>query len=103
MEKDPLRLIWLRNLYTERWRKYKVPCGQIAPSSRKQSCAVVIGAEIYLFAGRVFELGCSTNDLWKLTRTENECFRWREVAFQQDARLPCPRRDHSGFEYAESL
>ena len=103
VEEDPLRLIWLYNLYTEKWRKYKIPCGQIAPSCRRKSCAVVIGAEIYLFAGRVYELGCSTNDLWILTRTENGCFHWREVEFQQDARLPCPRHAHSGFEYAKSL
>ena len=103
VENDPLRLIWLYNPYIERWRKYEIPCGQIAPSTRKQSCAVVIGAEIYLFAGRVLKLECNTNDLWKLTRTENGCFRWREVEYQQDARLPCPRHSHSGFEYAKSL
>ena len=102
-ENNPLRLIWLYNPYTERWRKYKIPCGQIAPSSRRKSCAVAIGAEIYIFGGMVFELKDYTNELWKLTRTATGCFRWSVIEFQQDAKLPSPRTEHSGFEYAECL
>ena len=98
-------MIWLYNLYTEQWRKYKIPYGKTIPSPRYNSVAVAIGVDIYMFGGfnLKFQFDIYYNDLFKLARTANGCFYWSKIEFQQGMRLPSPRTDHSGWGYAECL
>ena len=67
--------IWLYNLYTSHWRKHVIPQVVAAPG-RQQSCAVAIGADIYVFGGCAYmSQGLCVNELWKFTRNFNGCFR----------------------------
>ena len=107
-------VIWVLNLHTERWRKHVISDHKKAPSSNMKACAVVIGAEIYMFGGyliSVNELGEAedkdtmsyTNALWMLNRTSQEYFNWTEIEFGNGVKLPSPRGDHCGWEYARCL
>ena len=43
------------------------------------------------------------NDLWKLIRMTNGCFKWQKINFDCDVKLPAPRVEHSSWEYEECL
>ena len=96
-------MIRLYNLYTEQWRKYKIPCGKTIPSPRYSSVVVAIGVDIYMFGGLNLKLDGYYNDLFKLARTANRGFYWSQIEFQRDMRLPSPRTEHRGWGYAECL
>ena len=97
----PLSVIWTYNLYTEQWRKHQIPHEvNDVPNELEDTCAAAIGADIYLFGGSIYK---STNEMWKLTGTTQECLNWSKLEPQQDVKLPCPRFGHSGWEYAQCL
>ena len=94
-----LREIWMYNLYTEYWRKHVIPYLQLAPPMIKDSCAVTIGTNIYLFGGWQYNKSCLTSALWKLTITSTECFNWSKIMFDDQVKTPSPRCNHSGWEH----
>ena len=96
-------IICLYNLYTEKWRKYKVPFGKMTPSPIRGACAVVVGSDLYMFGGLDLIPNHLTNDLFKLTRTTAGSFYWSKIEMHRDMRLPSPRSEHGGWEYAECL
>ena len=99
------RLIWMYNIYTERWRMKRIPDQQRAPPPTIDACAVVIAGDVYMFSGiackRVFWR--LTNDLWKLTVMPERCFSWTEIKYQRGAKLPSPRTRHAGWEHEGCL
>ena len=97
-------VIWTYNLYTEQWRRHKIQNKNITYSS-EGACAAAIGTDIYMFGGSMYDMITKTNDLWKLSMPQGyfKYFKWSKIDFQHDMKLPTPRKDHSGWEYAECL
>ena len=92
------------NLYTEYWRKHVIPDQNLAPPSMRSSCAVAIGADIYLFGGYEHDSDSSaTSALWKLTITSTGLFNWSKIKFDDQAKTPSLRRYHSGWEQLGKL
>ena len=94
-----LRAIWMYNLYTEQWRKHVIPYRNLAPPPSRDSCAVAVGSDIYMFGGYLYRDG-DTNSLWKLTISATGCFVWSQIIDKNQEKTPSPRSDHSGWEYA---
>ena len=95
-------VIWTYNVYTEKWRKHQIHDKNIPPPL-EGACAAAIGTDIYMFGGEMYCVGIlKTNELWKLSISQG-CFKWKKIDFQDDAKLPSPRTNHSGWEYAECL
>ena len=98
--------IWTYNLYTDQWREHKIPATKNAPYEVIRACAATIEEGIYMyiyiFGGWDTHSLNTTNAVWKLT-SKYGCFQWNEIEFQRDVRLPFPRFDHSGWEYANYL
>ena len=95
----PFRVIWMYNLYTEQWRKHEISHENDVPPAVRHACAAGIGADIYLFGGSTsFSTYDTSNEMWKLTGTTQECLNWIKIEPQQDVKLPCPRYGHSGWE-----
>ena len=101
-KKGPLSLstIWMYNLYTEQWKKHVIPDRNLAPPPSRNSCAVAVGSDIYMFGGFLFREQQSTNSLWKLTITTTGCFIRSQIRVKNQERTPSPRSSHSGWEYA---
>ena len=95
--------IWKYNVYTEQWRKHIVPAESAVPPAVKYACADAIGPDIYMFGGVTYDFCAGQNDLWKLRRTSEGCFNWSKIEFPSSVKLPSPRYDHTGWEYAECL
>ena len=93
-------VIWTYNLYTEQWRTHQIHNKNL-PHSSEGACAAAIGTDIYMFGGSMYNRVKKTNDLWKLST--QGFFKWSKIDFQHDMKLPAPRKDHSGWEYAECL
>ena len=94
--------IWIYNLYTSHWRKHVIPQAVAAPG-RQQSCAIPIGADIYVFGGCAYmSQGFCVNELWKLTRNFNGCFRWSKIRIKNGL-SPTPRRGHSCWEHENKV
>ena len=94
--------IWTYNLYTAQWRKHHVLNVNSVPSPVFAACAAAIGKDIYMFGGFPYTRPWRpTNELWKLTTTG--FFKWSKAEFQNAMKLPSPRWNHSGWEYAECL
>ena len=102
----PLSLheICMYNFYTEYWRKHVIPDQNLAPPLMSSSCAVAIGANIYLFSGYEHDSNsCATNALWKLTITSTGLFNWSKIKFDDQVKTPSPRQLHSGWEHLGKL
>ena len=91
------------NLYTEQWRKYEIPNKKRVPPSVAKACAATIGEDVYMFGGMYLDISMKTNALWKLSKTPQDSFNLSEIEFQDNAKLPTPRYEHSGWEYADML
>ena len=101
----PCRVIWLYNLYTEMWTKHVISYKSPAPSTMCSACAVEINKDIYIFGGETGTL-VYTNALWKLTKTRNRGFAWRETeasAMKCSERKPTPRSQHSAWAFDNKL
>ena len=101
----PCRVIWLYNLYTEMWTKHVLSYKSPAPSTMCSACAVEINKDIYMFGGET-EIYAQTNALWKLTRTRNGRFAWREIeasSMKPSERKPSPRSQHSAWAFDKKL
>ena len=73
------------------------------PPPTQGACEVAIRTDIYMFGGTMNSKGTEeTNDLWKLSISQGS-FKWSKIDFQHDMKLPAPRVNHSGWEYAECL
>ena len=79
-----------------------MPDKKNAPHPVRGACAATIKQHIYMFGGWDLKSADTTNDLWKLS-SKNGCFNWSKIEFPPDVRLPSPRFDHSGWEYANCL
>ena len=101
------RGIWKYNLYTEKWGMYLVPLRKIAPAVLADTTAVVIDNAVYMFGGwDTHEMSClPINDLWKLTKTPQECFEWTRITTDYHAALktPSPCSRHTAWEYDKKL
>ena len=52
---ESTHIIWMYNLYTEKWKKYEIPSTSEAPRKFFEGkSAVVIGSDAYMFDGRNF-------------------------------------------------
>ena len=90
-------IIWMYNLYTEKWKKYELPSTSEAPHNFfADKCAVAIGSDVYLFDGRTMFNQNPGDALWKLTRTLEGNICWNRVT---SAAIPSYRCDYSGWEY----
>ena len=69
----------------------------------RNSCAVTIGADVYLFGGWQRNKSCGTNSLWKLTITSTGYFNWSKILFDDQVKTPSPRYFHSGWEHLGKL
>ena len=96
--KDIKRYIWAYNLYTEQWRKYRIPGSQNTPNAEKfRTSAVAIGTDVYMFGGWV------SNYFWRLNINKNRCFTWTKMPEKAKSETPSPREGHSAWEYVEKL
>ena len=103
-----LNNIWMYNIYTEGWEKHVTKeNGKPLPPGKDSFCAVTIKESVYVFGGKVtsdiVEERKITNDLWKLTRTTQQCFEWNKSKDQCKKKTPSPRIYHCGWQYAGQL
>ena len=71
--KDIMRCIWSYNLYTEQWRKYRIPESKSVPHLAEYGAgAVAIGTDVYMF-------GSYVSNVWRLTIIKNRCFAWTKM------------------------
>ena len=104
--KDFMHLIWSYNLYTEQWRKYRIPELKSIPHMELYGAsAVAIGTDVYMFGGRDLYMSGThvSNDLWQLTINKNRCFTWTKMPQKVKSETPSPRRGHSGWVYMEKM
>ena len=96
-------VIWMFNVYTERWSKHVIPESEPAPRHSIDACAVAISDDVYVFGGLSTSCWTHTNALWTLKRTSETCYVWSEVPTVDNRKAPLPRRGHIGWEYAGHL
>ena len=90
-------IIWMYNLWTEQWRKYKLPQGKCLPTIYHQR-GVEIASDIYMFSG------CSYSDmLWKLASSTDDSFVWNTIEFKDCAKTPSLRTGCNVWEYKEKM
>ena len=88
---------WTYNLYTEEWKKYLIPEGNLIPTNLVYAYGVGIDKEMYV-------LKFSENvHLWQLTRDTNGYFAWNTVSVKDGTKIPMTRKDFTGWEYAGKL
>ena len=90
-----IRIIWMYNLYTEKWKKHTIPSSSEAPATfYNKNSAVAIGSDVYMFDGR--QASEDPNDaLWMLTTLEENIY-WERVISNS---TPSHRWRHSGWEH----
>ena len=102
---EPLshHVIWMYNINTEHWGKHVIPDTKLAPPTTRNSCAVVVELDIYMFGGFVPKEGKNTNTLWKLTVPSTQPPVWNKVIAKSQEKTPSPRCLHSGWESTGKL
>ena len=95
--------IWMFNLYTEQWAKCIMQECESVPRIVTGACVVAIRGDVYMFGGVRNTDFMTDNQLWKLTRTDQDHFAWHEVSTSDKPKVPSPRADHSGWEYNRML
>ena len=102
--------IWTYNLYTEEWKKY----GELPPCSKAckpasmhldSTCAVALGADVYLFGGGKYGIHVALNpinSMLKLDKLSDGHFALNEVT-GRNGKLPSPRCGHTGWTFGEKL
>ena len=93
-------VIWMYNLYTERWTNYAIRDNEGAPGPYRSASAVAIDGDIYMFGG-VLDAS-PDNCLWKLTTTALGCFEWSKIE-TYGSKKPSPRSGHSAWAYDRKL
>ena len=90
------RNIWVYNLYTEHWRKYRA-CTRKAPDWKTfiDVSGFAIGQGIYVVAPQNHHMA----SLWKLTRSRGS-FSWSDIVIN---RAPSFRKNSACWEYGEKL
>ena len=98
-------VIWMYNLYTERWRKHTIPGKEKAPHAIRSARAVVIDLVVYVFGGNLEAAGRKslTNRLWKLTRISDGRFVWDDIVPTDNMKVPSPRSCHTVWNYLGNL
>ena len=98
-----LHVIWMFNLYTEKWIKHVIPSTEMVPSSRYGACGVLVGSDVYMFGGRKLPHLRETNALWKLAKNQQASFVWNKIVISDLTKSPSPRIYHTGWEHAGKL
>ena len=65
-------IIWMYNLYTEQWRKHRIPESELCPPHTLTVCAVAIKEDVFKFGGFNFSHGTYSSELWKLSKSSKE-------------------------------
>ena len=91
------RFIWIYKLDIDRWKKYLIPKTHVAPEAVEGICAVALESDIYLHGGRR-DLHLY-NDVWKLSRSDDDGFSWSKIHFADDHLTPSPRIEHACWEH----
>ena len=101
--------IWVYNLWTEGWMKYRVPQGKKLPPiwSHGECTAVAIESDIYIFGTDINRTDINHSSkslLWKLTRFPDGSFEWN-IIHDDDFKgmLPLPRICHCAWEYGNKM
>ena len=103
-EAEPLpHVIWMYNIYTEKWTKHVIPSGNKTPAFTVGACASLIGSDVYTFGGADMVEKRLTNAVWKLTCTTDNKFDWSQVSPTSNKNIPSPRSFYTGWEYAGQL
>ena len=92
-------IIWMYNLYTEKWRKEEIESSTEAPPSCYEASAVAIQSDIYMFDGRKGSTCSPMDTLWKLTRNLEGIFFWSRIIIADTVKVPPYHWDHSGWEF----
>ena len=91
LDKEPksMRLIWMYNLYTEKWSKHEVSDTSDVPEPFDGAAATAINGTIYSFGGNDPE-DIQRNALWALSTSKTRCFTWSFIKFQykKESHLP---------------
>ena len=103
--KEVRHFIWSYNLYTDQWRKYRIPASESTPDMVQGASAVAIGTDVFMFGGRCPALWpyFSWNHLWKLTINKNRYFRWTKIPEKANSEIPSHRSGHSAWEYKAKM
>ena len=103
---DEEYVIWVYNLWTEQWRKYKtrVPQGKRVPYLTHYS-AVAIEADIFIFEG--YKLRNVKHRMWdvqwRLTKRTDGSFTWSTSHIQDITKTPSPRSGQRAWEYEQKV
>ena len=98
------RVIWMFNLYTEKWRKHVIHDSGLIPPGSTDACAAAIGRDAYFFGGMIGnDWSKPINELWKLTRTSKGHFAWRQIKTSNNQKVPSPRFSHTGWGFERML
>ena len=90
------RIIWIYNLYTEKWKKHTIPgILEAPPTFYEQNSAVAIGSDVYMFDGRTYVKKDPDNALWMLSTSIGNIY-WKRIISEC---TPSYRCDHSGWEH----
>ena len=94
-------IIWMYNLYTEKWKKYEIPCSLEAPPRfYREKFAVAIGSDVYMFDGRTYSSPSPDDALWVLTTGLKGNIHWNRIISNS---TPPYRLLHSGWEYEGTM
>ena len=103
-----LRVIWSYNLDIDRWMKFVLP-NTHGLLHRIESCAVVIGSEIYVHGGWSgawdgTQYSCELHGcLWKLSMKSDRSIAWTGFDLKNAQDFPSNRTGHVGWEYQNTL
>ena len=99
-------IIWMYNLYTEKWKTYTIPRSLEAPHRfYEKTSAVAIGSYVYMFDGRTssecrphcqYHCHCHHDALWMLTKTLEGYIYWDRIISES---TPAYRQYHSTWDY----
>ena len=98
-----MRMIWLHDVHTERWRKYIISCRKMAPPAMEKASGVAIERTVYMFGGWVYHDRDATNAVWKLTWTPSGCIHWSGGLLRKKHKTPSPRYGHTAWQYEGKL
>ena len=103
MNESASQTIWIYNLRTEQWRKYRINQGEYIPVNiHGHQDGVEIGRAIYIFGGYDVTMSVwkqQKSKLWKLTRCTQDSFDWNIIQIKDCTKTPSPRINHSTWDY----
>ena len=106
-----LCIVWSYNIDTQSWRKHDMKKEQTVPFPRFNACAVQMGGAVYMHGGSGSHVARETasdqwffsSALWRLSKSTDDVFCWREVIFPGRACVPSPRAAHTAWQHGNSM